>query len=204
MISSGFSHLICGLSGSGKTTIGKLISKSANLEFVDFADLIVNEAGFLGAEIKSHDDIIALSPEILVKSIERARNYCEKIVKSGRRIILESHLGIFVEGIGYRLTNPEILKNRNTLSIIVILPNYKTLVSFRKERSEGRDRIKITKEQDKINRQILVMDASISSAILDIPLIIENNPSKKINYTVNKLVKIIETASKIKKNPKDR
>lgn len=180
------------MSGSGKTTLGKIVSEILKMEFVDFADLISAKAHLLG-----HDDILRISPKILVDVVEEAREDLAKTVTDGKRFILESHLGVFVAEIGYRLTNPDILKKRNTLSIIAVIPKYNDLLSYKRARDAERDKIVLSKETYEMNREMLLVDASINAAMLKIPLFIEENPINNLRANAERLAQVIKTANLI-------
>jgi len=107
--------VLVGLSGSGKTTVGKLLEKSLNnLRFVDTDEIIVEN------EKKSINDIFAESGEQKFREIEKA--VVEKvsmennlIISTGGGVVLykENMLNLKKNGIIFYLkTSPEVIAKR--------------------------------------------------------------------------------------------
>ena len=69
-----FKNLVfLGMMGSGKSSIGNLVSKKLNLPFIDIDDLIVKDAGMSISEIfakKGEDYFRTLEEQITLKSLE--------------------------------------------------------------------------------------------------------------------------------------
>ena len=66
-----------GMMGSGKSSIGNLVSKKLNLEFVDIDNLIVENTGMSISEIfekKGEDYFRNLEEKITIKSLKKTKN----------------------------------------------------------------------------------------------------------------------------------
>ena len=93
-----------GMMGSGKSSIGNLVSKKLNLPFIDIDDLIVKDAGMSISEIfakKGEDYFRTLEEQITLKSLENINN----VVSLGggafindkiRNEILSNHLSCYL------------------------------------------------------------------------------------------------------------
>ena len=93
-----------GMMGSGKSSIGNLVSKKLNLPFIDIDDLIVKGAGMSISEIfakKGEDYFRTLEEQITLKSLENINN----VVSLGggafindkiRNEILSNHLSFYL------------------------------------------------------------------------------------------------------------
>jgi len=100
-----FKNLVfLGMMGSGKSSIGNLVSKKLNLPFIDIDDLIVKGAGMSISEIfakKGEDYFRTLEEQITLKSLENINN----VVSLGggafindkiRNEILSNHLSFYL------------------------------------------------------------------------------------------------------------
>ncbi|MHB8579156.1 MAG: AAA family ATPase [Ignavibacteriaceae bacterium] len=117
---------IIGISGSGKTTVAQRVANQLSIKFVDFADLLVECANSLGTKADSHDNIINFTPSFLAEAVSLARLTLLKM-SGDELLILETHLAPRIKNLWYTFTSPDILKERNTLGIVVVADDLKDL-----------------------------------------------------------------------------
>lgn len=187
---------VIGVSGIGKTVIARSSAEQLGIPFVDFADLIVQSAQSIGINMRSHDDILKLSPEILDECVNMARNSLLEISKQ-TVIILETHLAPNRGALGYTFTSPEILQKRKTLGIACIVDSIEGIIMKRKRRGTSRDRTSVDYNQIYYDQLVNVISGIACSLILNIPFIIIMNEYGKLDESINRLTRFILEIDKI-------
>jgi shikimate kinase len=105
--------VLIGMRGSGKSSIGKHISKTANLDFIDTDELIENKAQLSIPEIvKQHgwDNFRELEAQII-----QELNINNSVISTGGGVILNPNNTSKLKGLGtvvYLEASPEILAER--------------------------------------------------------------------------------------------
>ena len=93
-----------GMMGSGKSSIGNLVSKELNIPFIDVDDLIVEDAGMSISEIfekKGEDYFRILEEKITLKSLKKINNVISLggggfINNKIRKEILDNHFSFWL------------------------------------------------------------------------------------------------------------
>lgn len=96
--------ILCGFMGSGKTTVGKLLSQKTGLSFIDMDEYIEKESGI------SVSEIFSKYGEKAFRKME-----CEAAKKLG------SQSGLIIAAGGGTLMNPQNVKNLKENGVIVLL-----------------------------------------------------------------------------------
>jgi len=182
---------IIGISGSGKSTIAKASAQDLGIKFIDFADLIVTSANILGGNSNSHDDIINYSPSFLTDSVNLARTSLAKITTS-ELLIVETHLAPRIMNLWYTFTTPQVIKERNTLGIVVIADDLKEINLKKHDRLAKRDSENTSYEILKEMQEINIQAAIVCCVVLGIPLQIIWNKYNHLESSVTQLNEFIK------------
>lgn len=174
-----------------------MTANQLGIRFVDFADLIVECANSLGMKSDSHDDIINFAPSFLAESVSLARSNLLKM--SGEELlILETHLAPRIKKLWYTFTSPDILKERNTIGIVVIADDLNDIKNKKQNRSAKRDLINQSYEILNEDQQMNIIAATTCCVSLGIPLQIIWNKFNHLEESINQLTEfILELKKKI-------
>ena len=159
---------ICGMMGSGKSSIGKLIAKKINYNFIDTDILIEKE------ENKSINQIFAENGEEYFRALEKkiTLNYL-----NNKKTIIS--LG------GGAILNKDIRLAIKLNSFNIYLKSNKFVLKKRLESSKSRPLLKNVILDEKLDELLNQREKFYNNA----DLIINNN--KKINNTINEILKFI-------------
>ena len=179
---------VVGLSGSGKSTIAKGIASNLGIPFVDFADLLLNEAG---ENPTDHDQIIKWDPHELDQRVKRIQNNLIYRVRQGEQLILETHICPNIPDEGYRPTPPNTLKSRMPRGIVLIANSHSDLIEFRKRRDHERDALVLTENQYMIDFQTTLTACITLSSNCYIPCYVLYNKLDELKSVKNKIIPVV-------------
>lgn len=163
---SGGTIEVVGLSGSGKSTIGRVLAERLSLPFVDFAEALLSSAGL---DISNHDLITQWTPAVVNHLVGEVQQQLAARSLSGELYVLETHICPNVPGGGYRPTPPARLSARHPRGIITVMTSYEDLLHLRSLRAHRRDGVVYSREEFELDNVATFSASLFLASLTNIP-----------------------------------